>query len=173
MNDNEEILALHRQLAAERLRADRAETRSDAKSRECIELRERMATPVAPEQVQAGRAQADLKAKFMDALGIAIRKFAALGPEDDEDWESWYSAAFDMLSGVVEKEFDLLAAPSAAAPAAPEQDLDAKRYQAVRILLNRNAFDYYALEGASGDEIDAWVDSSMKTATNEGDARDA
>jgi hypothetical protein len=40
---NDEILALHRRLAAEKLRADRAEERADAKSKECIELRERMA----------------------------------------------------------------------------------------------------------------------------------
>jgi hypothetical protein len=41
---NDEILALHRRLAAEKLRADRAEERADAKSKECIELRERMAS---------------------------------------------------------------------------------------------------------------------------------
>lgn len=40
---DEEILALHRRLAAETLRADRAEARATAKSRECIELRERIA----------------------------------------------------------------------------------------------------------------------------------
>lgn len=39
-----EILALHRQLAAERLRADQGWARAEAKSKECIELRERMAT---------------------------------------------------------------------------------------------------------------------------------
>lgn len=54
---NDEILALHRQLAAEKLRADRAEARATAKSRECIELRERMAArppiPRTPEQAIA------------------------------------------------------------------------------------------------------------------------
>jgi hypothetical protein len=47
---NDEILTLHRQLAAEKLRADRAEGRADAKSQECIELRERMAAGTAVEQ---------------------------------------------------------------------------------------------------------------------------
>jgi hypothetical protein len=42
-SSNEEILALHRLLAAEKLRADRESARADAKSRECIELRDRMA----------------------------------------------------------------------------------------------------------------------------------
>jgi hypothetical protein len=45
-NQSEEVLALHRQLAGEKLRADRAETRADSKSKECIELRERMAAQV-------------------------------------------------------------------------------------------------------------------------------
>jgi len=40
---NNEILALHRQLAGEKLRADQGWARAEAKSRECIELRERMA----------------------------------------------------------------------------------------------------------------------------------
>jgi hypothetical protein len=40
---SEEVLALHRQLAAEKLRADLAEARATSKSQECIELRERMA----------------------------------------------------------------------------------------------------------------------------------
>jgi hypothetical protein len=40
---DEEIIALHRRLAAETLRADLAEARATAKSQECIELRERMA----------------------------------------------------------------------------------------------------------------------------------
>jgi hypothetical protein len=40
---NDEILALHRQLAAEKLRAELAEARATSKSQECIELRERMA----------------------------------------------------------------------------------------------------------------------------------
>jgi hypothetical protein len=39
----EEILSLHRQLAAEKLRADQGWQRAEAKSKECIELRERMA----------------------------------------------------------------------------------------------------------------------------------
>lgn len=43
MTQDAEILALHRQLAYQKLRADLAEARADAKSRECIELRERMA----------------------------------------------------------------------------------------------------------------------------------
>lgn len=41
---DEEILALHRQLAAERLRADQGWARAEAKSRECAELRERLAS---------------------------------------------------------------------------------------------------------------------------------
>ena len=41
----DEILALHRQLAAEKLRADQGWERAEAKSKECIELRERMAAP--------------------------------------------------------------------------------------------------------------------------------
>lgn len=54
MTEHDEILALHRQLAAEKLRANLAEARAMAKSRECIELRERLATrapiPMTPEQ---------------------------------------------------------------------------------------------------------------------------
>jgi hypothetical protein len=46
---DEEIIALHRRLAAETLRADRAEARATAKSQECIELRERMAASPAAE----------------------------------------------------------------------------------------------------------------------------
>lgn len=38
----DEILALHRQLAGEKLRADQGWERAEAKSRECIQLRERM-----------------------------------------------------------------------------------------------------------------------------------
>jgi hypothetical protein len=38
-----EILSLHRQLASEKLRADQGWSRAEAKSKECIELRERMA----------------------------------------------------------------------------------------------------------------------------------
>lgn len=45
----DEILALHRQLAAEKLRADQGWERAAAKSKECIELRERMvASKAAP-----------------------------------------------------------------------------------------------------------------------------
>lgn len=40
---NEEILALHRALAGEKLRADQGWERAEAKSKECNELRERMA----------------------------------------------------------------------------------------------------------------------------------
>lgn len=40
---DEEILALHRQVAAERLRADQGWERAEAKSRECLALRDRMA----------------------------------------------------------------------------------------------------------------------------------
>lgn len=40
---HQEILALHRQLAAERLRADQGWERAEAKSKECAELRERLA----------------------------------------------------------------------------------------------------------------------------------
>jgi hypothetical protein len=43
MTKDEEILSLHRQLAAEKLRADTMSTRHDAKSRECIELRKQIA----------------------------------------------------------------------------------------------------------------------------------
>jgi hypothetical protein len=39
----EEILTLHRQLAAEKLRANQGWERAEAKSRECLQLRERMA----------------------------------------------------------------------------------------------------------------------------------
>lgn len=42
----EEVLSLHRQLAAEKLRADQGWQRAEAKSRECIDLRERMAGSV-------------------------------------------------------------------------------------------------------------------------------
>lgn len=44
--EHEEILTLHRQLAAEKLRADQGWERAEAKSRECINLRERMASSV-------------------------------------------------------------------------------------------------------------------------------
>ena len=40
---SDEILALHRQLAGEKLRANQGWARAEAKSHECIELRERMA----------------------------------------------------------------------------------------------------------------------------------
>lgn len=40
---DKEVLSLHRQLAAEKLRADQGWARAESKSRECIELRERMA----------------------------------------------------------------------------------------------------------------------------------
>jgi hypothetical protein len=43
MTQDAEILALHRQLAYQKLRADLAEARATSKSQECIELRERMA----------------------------------------------------------------------------------------------------------------------------------
>jgi len=42
----EEVLSLHRQLAAEKLRADQGWERGEAKSRECLDLRERMAGSV-------------------------------------------------------------------------------------------------------------------------------
>lgn len=45
---DEEILALHRQVAAERLRADQGWERAEAKSRECIELRDRLAAYASP-----------------------------------------------------------------------------------------------------------------------------
>jgi hypothetical protein len=41
--DAEEVRSLHRQLAAEKLRADQGWARAEAKSKECIALRERMA----------------------------------------------------------------------------------------------------------------------------------
>ncbi|MFK3741388.1 hypothetical protein, partial [Massilia sp. TN1-12] len=41
----DEILSLHRQLAAEKLRADQGWERAKAKSKECIELRERLPAP--------------------------------------------------------------------------------------------------------------------------------
>jgi hypothetical protein len=47
-SEKDEILSLHRQLAGERLRADQGWERAEAKSRECIELRERQAAPHAP-----------------------------------------------------------------------------------------------------------------------------
>jgi hypothetical protein len=57
LSADDEITALHRQLAAEKLRADLAETRAASKSKECMELRERMAArpaiPSTPEQAIA------------------------------------------------------------------------------------------------------------------------
>ena len=52
---HDEILALHRRLAAETMRADDGWRRADAKSRECIELRERMAAPASQEGAHAAR----------------------------------------------------------------------------------------------------------------------
>ena len=63
---DDEVLALHRQLAAEKLRADQAWTRAEAKSKECVELRERMAAG-APASLEEVRNQAP----NMDAAQLA------------------------------------------------------------------------------------------------------
>jgi hypothetical protein len=49
----DEILSLHRQLAAEKLRADQGWQRAEAKSKECIDLRERQAAPLASQSQAA------------------------------------------------------------------------------------------------------------------------
>lgn len=57
-----------------------------------------------------------------DCLG-AIRDFAATKPEDGEDWESWFEAAFDLLGSRVNKIFDEHAIPTAPSPVVlPEPD---------------------------------------------------
>jgi hypothetical protein len=53
---SEEVLALHRLLAAEKLRADKGWQRYEAKNRECLNLREKLAAP-APLNVQSGGAE--------------------------------------------------------------------------------------------------------------------
>jgi len=55
---DEEVLALHRQLAAETLRADQGWQRYEAKNRECLDLRAALATPVqADDQEQDDEAE--------------------------------------------------------------------------------------------------------------------
>lgn len=73
---DEEILALHRQVAAERLRADQGWERAEAKSRECLALRDRMAYlgPVRDDQIQ--NAWLDRAAKLCD---MKYEKRAASG----------------------------------------------------------------------------------------------
>lgn len=164
MNDNEEILALHRQLAAERLRADRAETRSDAKSRECIELRERMAAPAAPEQVQAP---------------IAYLHQVVCGDGEPDQALSFEPDNFPLAGTLgyrsISHQALYLAAPSAAAPAAPEQDevlFDLR--DAILDALSRKAAPH-AWESLVSETAYRFITErrAMKTATNEGDARDA
>lgn len=56
-----------------------------------------------------------LTAEMRSRILCAITDFGSMKPEDDEDWESWYCAAFDMLG---ERVRGILAAALASAPAA-------------------------------------------------------
>lgn len=73
---NDEILSLHRRLAGEKLRADQGWARAEAKSKECIQLRDRMAGDVpksagAPETCRSGE-------------NAQVEHFLACSPQADQ-----------------------------------------------------------------------------------------
>jgi hypothetical protein len=85
---SEEILALHRQLAAEKLRADQGWERADAKSKECIELRERMAGAQNAEAIrnQAVEEGLEMAARHLDKQRQAVDQDHAYQEPDTGAW---------------------------------------------------------------------------------------
>lgn len=85
---NEDILALHRQLTAEKLRADQGWARAVAKSKECIELRDRMA---GAQNAEAIRNQAigeglEMAARHLDKQRQAVDQDHAYQEPDTGAW---------------------------------------------------------------------------------------
>ena len=67
---SDEIISLHRQLAAEKLRANQGWGRAEAKSRECINLRERMASSVGASTVRPDWLEYDQVGHILTIYGV-------------------------------------------------------------------------------------------------------
>jgi hypothetical protein len=111
----EEVLALHRQLAAEKLRADQGWARAEAKSTECIELRERMAAPV-----QAEQAQAEPSSRVL-AIPVAIMDLSADQRQHQEYLRGFRDAKHEAADLVLARADELAALVAPAVPAQAEQ----------------------------------------------------
>lgn len=82
---SDEVLALHRHLAAEKLRADQGWQRAEAKSKECIELRERMAgTPASPVAITAAELAALAWKHALDSAAFYVAGHCANGEHHAE-----------------------------------------------------------------------------------------